>query len=144
MRLLLIVSLVLMTACSGGIYRQSSVLSFDCSLLVGRWVGYSESQKWNHETTYVEEYLPMGIFKARYQIRSENGEVSTQEETRSWFCDGTTFGTFLISTSNGVSPEDAIASHKVYEIIELSESSIKYRTVIGNEVGKEYHDRKIP
>tara|TARA_R110002049_G_scaffold49267_2_gene141142 strand:+ start:666 stop:1031 length:366 start_codon:yes stop_codon:yes gene_type:complete len=118
---------------------------FRCDFLVGSWSGSYSSEKWKDSITFVSEYLPHGIYRGDFTaVSNEDQNEHVSQELRTWFCDGTTFGTFLISTSDGISPEEAIASHKVYEIIELTENYSKYRTIVGNEVGKEYESYKLP
>ena len=118
---------------------------FSCDLLVGRWSGSYMSEKWNFSTSFVSEYLPRGIYRGYFtNTGNEALKDNDTQELRAWFCDGKTFGTFLIATSDGISPEDAISSHKVYEFIELTKNYRKYRTIVGNEIGKTYESYKIP
>ena len=136
---LLCIMVTALTACSNG----NSTTTFDCSKLVGTWSGQSYSEKWERTNTFVQTFLPQGLYNAYFQSRSKTGDVSYQADQRTWFCDGTTFGTFLIITSDGLTPENTIAPHKVFEFIELTDSTLKYKTLKGNEVGKTYEASRI-
>jgi hypothetical protein len=136
MKLLSLLFFFFLTACSTTTKNQIGDGIFRCDYLVGNWSGSYISEKWGEKINYVIEFHPHGVYRAVFDV--EGSEEPKSIEVRTWFCDGKTFGTFLVSSSEGISPEEAIASHKVYQIIELSSNYRKYKTLVGNEPGKVY------
>lgn len=106
---------------------------FDCNLVVGTWYSETYNPKEKYTNKSRARFELDGTLALDFELVWDDGTTERPPmRTRTWFCDG-----FLYLTRNDprLEPGASGPRFKVYELLEVSQTRLIYRTLIGHSPG---------
>jgi len=117
----------------------------NCTNLIGSWYGEIYNEKKDYRHIFTDTFKKDGTFISEYNGTTLSGtnentfiEVGESTESGTWTCDNGTFT--MVTTMNSGTPQMPV--EKIYNILELSDSYIKYQTIKGHSIALIYEAYK--
>jgi len=122
-------------------YHSSVQAKYNCDNMIGSWFGEIYNEEKDYRDTFVDTFQSNGIFVSEYEGFSISGNeidswnyLGKSSEKGKWSCDGETFTMIGFIFQD----EPMLPVKKVYQILELTDSYMKYTTIKGHSIGLVY------
>ena len=114
----------------------------ECRNFLGKWTSETLNPRFNFINVHTAEYKDDGSLYLHFiELDADRNELDSYKTVRRWDCDGILYVTKNVEDGD-IDP--GLPQFKVYKLLELTKSRIKYQTLIGHTPGNTFELNREP